>query len=724
MMLFEAQNLRIELRPQGIALLRIDVPGRNMNVFTRQALADLEAGLDRLQDRSDAKVLVMRGDKVSGFVAGADLQEFAQIHHADEARGISAAGQRVFQKLAALDLPTIALIHGPCLGGGLECALACDYRLLLDHPKTQLGLPEVELGLLPAWGGTQRLPHVVGLERALQVIVGGRRLSVRDALRWGLADDAGTTEKELSAKLSLMTLRAVAERRQPSKRLPLRTWRQRWVESTALGRHLVFRGAARMIQRKVPDDMPAPWEALWAVKVGLSRGMSAGLAYEQEAAARLATTSACRNLIHLFLRREEARKPAVTGTAPDIQRVAVVGAGTMGAGIAQVATLRGFDVVVREVSEPALAAGMQRIRALFDKAVENGLLSAEKARQRLASIRQTTAWDGIGEVDLVVEAVLEDLPLKRAVFQELERHTRPTTLLATNTSSLLVQQLQEGLTHPERVAGLHFFNPVHKMPLVEVVQGPASTQPTVGALAKWAATLGKIPVMVHDSPGFVVNRILMPYLAEAVLLAAEGISVATIDSIMRRFGMPMGPLELLDQVGIDVAAHIAHAMQPVFGSRPDLAHVAQTFDAMSKNGWLGQKTGLGFYRYHGKAKKLYTAALDLMPAPEEAAQKMRALPKALQMSQARERMVLLMVNEAAACLSEGLAADSATIDLAMVLGTGWAPHRGGPLAHGEERGWQKVVETLEELTGRFGERFRPCPALRSQGQVAHDRQQL
>jgi 3-hydroxyacyl-CoA dehydrogenase/enoyl-CoA hydratase/3-hydroxybutyryl-CoA epimerase len=725
MAIFQTSNLRVELRPDGIALLRFDIPDHSLNVLNRQVLADLDAALEQIAANSTIRLLVIRSDKIAGFIAGADLHEFTQIQSGEEAKAVSAMGQAVFTKLANLPVPTIGLIHGPCLGGGLELALACDYRILLDHTKTQLGLPEVELGLLPGWGGTQRLPRVVGLERALQVILGGRRLTAKDALRWGLADALGATEPELSVQLGILTIRALQEGKRARKRLPLRTWRQRFLESTALGRSVVFRGAERMLQARVPDDMLAPAEALRAVRVGLSQGMPAGLAYEQEAAGRLAISSACRNLINLFLRREEVRKQAEKPpeAAGKISRVGVVGAGTMGAAIAQLAAHRGFAVCVREPTELLVLEGVNRINSLFDKAAEKGVITQQAAEQKKAAICYTTSWDGLGDSDLVIEAVPEELDVKQSVFRALAPCLRSTAILATNTSSLAVKDLQHGLQHPERVAGLHFFNPVHKMPLVEIVRTPSTSDPALADLNNFVTALGKTPVVVEDSRGFVVNRILTPYLSEALLLATQGMAVTAIDQTMRRFGMPMGPLELLDQIGLDVAAHIARAIQPLFakrwGTAEELERLSKIFDTMCRQGWLGQKTGLGFYDYRSKTRKVRRAAMKSLSEFEPAsAQVLRGLPLAVQMREARERMVLLMVNEAAACLGEGLAADAATIDLAMVLGTGWAPHRGGPLRYADERGIDQVVQALEEMAKRLGPRFEPCTALRNRAKAA------
>jgi 3-hydroxyacyl-CoA dehydrogenase/enoyl-CoA hydratase/3-hydroxybutyryl-CoA epimerase len=704
MPIFQSDTVTIDRDADGSFVLVLDVRDRSVNVVTRQVLADLDAALDALAGQQRVPVLVVRSGKKSGFLAGADLDEFRAIADASAARALSEAGQKLFDRLAGLAAPTVAVIHGPCLGGGLELALACDYRLVFDKPGTQLGLPEVELGLLPGWGGTQRLPRTVGLERALQVILGGRRLGARDALRWGLADACAGTEAELRDQFARLVLRAIADGKRRRERLPLRGWRQRLVESNAFGRRLVFRATERMLRNRVPDDMPAPAEALQAVRRGLGRGMQAGLAQEREAASRLAVSPACRHLIGLFFRREAARKlPAEFAGAAEVKRLGVVGAGVMGAGIAQLAALRGCEVVVQEVNEAALKAGMGRLDELFAKAAGRGRVSAAEAAQRRAAVRGTTAWEGFDRVDLVVEAAVEDLEVKRNLFRELLARTPAAAVLATNTSSLAVARLQEGLANPSRVAGLHFFNPVHKMPLVEVVQTPATARAAVGLLVRFAIDLGKTPARVGDGPGFVVNRILMPYLDEAVRLVGEGLKVKEIDRLMRRFGMPMGPLELLDQIGLDVAAHVALVVQQQLGAQ---APANPVFEEMVRRGWLGQKGGTGFYTYQNKKQKVNGAAEQLLAGSAKGGPAAK-LPPGVRLAEARERLVLLMVNEAWKVRREGLA-DGETIDLAMVFGTGWAPHRGGPLHYAADRGEADVVRALQALAGRLGPRFTPA----------------
>jgi 3-hydroxyacyl-CoA dehydrogenase / enoyl-CoA hydratase / 3-hydroxybutyryl-CoA epimerase len=723
MPLFQSETVVVEKDRDGSAFLKIDVPGQTHNMLSRRLLADLDAAFDAVAAQARLPLLVIRSGKPSGFLVGADLHGFLEIADGAEAEALSAQGQRLFVKLAALPTPTLAGIHGPCLGGGLELALACDYRLVLDNPKTQLGLPEVTLGLLPAWGGTQRLPRVVGLRRALEMILEGKRLGAREALRWGLADVAPTNEAELRSQLAYLGIKAIQQGKRPLNGLPFRTWGQRLTESTALSRGLLFTATERVLRNRVPDDMPAPAEALQAVRVGLKEGMAAGLAFERAAAGRLALSPACHNLISLWLRGEKARKlpdDLRAVAAPEIRNVGVVGAGVMGAGIAQLAAIRGARVIVREINQAALDAGLKRIKELFDKAVGRRVLSEDEAKKRFAAVRGTTAWDGFSDVDVVVEAASEDLDAKRAVFRELDIRTRPTTVLATNTSSLRVGSLKEGLTHPERVGGMHFFNPVHKMPLVEVVRAGATNERTVATLMQWAITLGKTPVVVRDSPGFVVNRILTPYLAEAALLVAEGMKIKEIDHVMKRFGMPMGPLELLDQIGLDVAAHVARSMAPLlterFGDNP-------AFDAMREKGWLGQKSGRGFYIHRGRARTPNHLAENLLrvEAAGEGAAVSQGMPPEIRAEEARDRLVLLMVNEAAMVFGEGLAETAELIDLAMVLGTGWAPHRGGPLRYADERGLVNIVEALESLAARHGRRFTPTMELKKQNEPQRHR---
>jgi 3-hydroxyacyl-CoA dehydrogenase/enoyl-CoA hydratase/3-hydroxybutyryl-CoA epimerase len=712
---FESATVRVDVAGEGVRRLLIDLPDKSVNVLNQRVMADLDAALDRVAEDQTVQLVIVNSGKPASFVAGADLYEFTRITNSEEATSVSARGQQLFETLADLPMPTMAVIAGPCLGGGLELALACDYRVALDHPATQFVFPEVELGLLPGWGGTQRAPRVVGLEHALEMILGARRVGAQEALHWGLLDAIAPTKERLLDVINDLALRVIIRGKAQRDRLPGKTWRQRFLESNPLGRAVLFRAAEKQLEKRVPDDMPAPREALEAVRVGIKQGWEAGLQREREGAGRLALTRACRNLVNLYFLREQARK-RTDGDGASIRRVGIVGAGIMGAGIAQLAAIKGCEIVVQEVNMTALGAGLMRIKELFDKAVERRLLTPREAATRLEGVRGTTAFEGFDKVDLVIEAAVEERQAKKTILRDLEKQTSADALLATNTSSLSVADLQEGMAHPERIAGLHFFNPVHMMPLVEVVCAPATNERAARRLASFAVALGKTPVMVRDSPGFVVNRILMPYLGESVLLAAQGMSAELIDRTMRRFGMPMGPLELLDQIGLDVALHVSRGMNAGAADRfaPLSFNPTDVFEEMVQNDWLGQKSRKGFFIYRGKKKSVNNGALSLLPAlvGGEMSLPLSRLPVSASMHEARERMVLAMVNEAAACLAERVAATAADIDLAMIMGAGWAPHRGGPLRYADDRGLPKVVQALAELALRLGTRFAACAELR------------
>jgi 3-hydroxyacyl-CoA dehydrogenase/enoyl-CoA hydratase/3-hydroxybutyryl-CoA epimerase len=703
MALFQTDNLWISQLAEGVAVLHLDVAGRSVNVLSPAVLGELKQALERIEQEATIRLLLIRSGKKGSFIAGADVHEFAKIQTPEQASALSELGQRIFDRLANLRVPTVAIISGACLGGGLELALACDYRVVINDPKTQIGFPEIELGLLPAWGGTQRLPRVVGLERALQMILGTRRVSAVQAVAWGLADHITADEDDGPPDFLGEPVK------RPKSKLPLRGLRQKLLEGNFVGRALIYRGAERILRQRLPDDMPAPWEALDAIKTGVNRGIEAGLEIERAAAGRLALSPACRNLVGLFLRREQARQLPERGPGdePPLRRVGVVGCGAMGAGIVQLAAVRGCDVTVQEENETALGLGMLRVVTLLTQAVEKGMLPAAELEKKMAAVHGSTTWRGFASLDLVIEAIIEDLDKKQDVFTELEKQAAPSTILTSNTSSLKIQQLQKGLKHPGRVAGLHFFNPVHKMPLVEVVGTAATREPVVTALRRFVVELGKVPVLVKDSPGFLVNRVLVPYFNEAVLLVGEGVPIDRVDSAMRHFGMPMGPLEVLDQVGLDVAAHIAGIVQPLFEDRlPPNPGV----ELMKEKGWLGQKTGQGFYKWQRGRRQVNVFAQRQIATLQGNDEALTAVTEDRTRA-ARDRLVMLTVNEAAACLGEKLAADADTIDLALVLGAGWAPHRGGPMRYAQSRGWQAVVLQLEDLAKKHGPRFQPCSEL-------------
>lgn len=700
MAFFQGETLWVNQLADGLAALVLDVPDRKVNVLGDKVFADLEEALERVA-AGTFRALLVRSGKPDSFCAGADLHELAG-RAPEQIAAVAERGQRLFTRLADLAIPTVAVIAGPALGGGLELALACDYRFVVDRPRTQLGLPEVELGLLPAWGGTQRLPRVVGLERGLHMILGARRLAARDAFNWSLADHLIDNPDDIPPELLANLMKQPPRRR--------RGWRSWLLEATRLGRWLLFRGARRILERRVPDDMPAPWEALEAVRVGLRKGTLAGFAHEREAIARLAMTPACRNLIRLFLQREEARKAPERkrDDARTIRRVGIIGAGTLGLPIAVLALVRGFEIVIKEANEMALGYSMLRLLGQLEQAVSRGQLTPQEYTKRLAppALRGTAAWKYFDELDLVIDARDDASAAPPVICEEIEQRTAATAILASAAGTVSIAKLQAGLEHPERVAGLHLFQPVARVPLVEIVSGPGTAGGVVEDLRDWVRKLGRTGLVVKDGPGFLVHRILFPGLNEAILLLVEEITADRIDEAMERFGMPQGPLEYLDQMGLDEAAALAKMLQPTYGARIPLSPV---LEMMVEQNWRGLKTNAGFYRYRRGRKKKHAALgrmlADLAPAPRE------FLARDEQIALVQERVAGLIVNEAAIVLQEALA-DAETIDLAMVLAGAWAPHRGGPLRFARDRSPSEMVNSLLQLAGNYGQRFEPCALLR------------
>lgn len=719
----EYKNFTVARDERGVMRVALDVPGRPLNVFDEDVLTELASIVDGLENSDDVHVVVFTSGKDSGFLAGADVSRIAEIDTDAAAREVAALGQDLFDRVERLPMPTVAVIHGPCLGGGLEFAMSCSHRVARNDESTKLGLPETQLGILPAWGGTQRLPRWIGVSAALDVILAGKTLSAKRAAKLGLVDlavDADEMDANVDRVVNELldggrasrTDRAATRSYAPSAK---RSLASRLVDGTRPGRWFVYRTAGKRIARQT-TNYPAVGAALEAVRVGMEESFEAGIQAERDAIAELLFTPTCRNLLELFFRRERARNvktwtSATTRPTDEITRVAVVGGGVMGAGIAQLAAYQGFDVVLKDVDDAAVGAGMQRIHGLFDKAVSAGKLSRNEANARAAAVTPTTEAEPLSGSQLAVEAVVEREDVKRAVFAELESHLSRHAVLATNTSSLSVTRLAEGMHHPERVAGLHYFNPVHRMELVEVVRGEQTSDEAIAVLVRHVRKLGKTPIVVKDSPGFLVNRVLFPYLDEAVRMVCEGEGVETIDRAAKRFGMPMGPLELLDTVGLDVAAHVSESFDAV---TLETGPTAERLREMVEAGRLGRKSGSGFYHWKNGKRDAPVDQTDSDSGKSAATHDAGGFG----VPPLARRLVFAMINEAARCMDEGVVPEAWMVDLAMVLGTGFAPFRGGPLSLVETWGADRVVEELEDLKGRHGKRFTPSTWL--SGNAAKD----
>jgi 3-hydroxyacyl-CoA dehydrogenase / enoyl-CoA hydratase / 3-hydroxybutyryl-CoA epimerase len=659
----------LERDSEGIAWLTLDKPGTSANVLSSGVLRELEALLQQLAPNPPAGVVVLSGKK-SGFIAGADINEFTGIANVEDGYGLIRSGQQVLDHLEALPCPTVAAIHGFALGGGLELALACRYRVAVGDERLSLGLPEVQLGIHPGFGGTVRSVRLVGVRAAMEMMLTGKSVRADKALRIGLVDRLVPADR----------LRAAARELIQHSPAPHRAPLIEKVLSWPLVRFLVKPALIAQVAAKARrDQYPAPFAILelWG-----RYGARGAAAFEAEARsiAQLFTTDTSRNLVRVFLLQDRLKSQGGKAAA-DIQHVHVVGAGVMGGDIAAWSALRGFTVTLQDRTLELITPALQRARDLFAKRLRDPAQSAAASERLTADVEGT----GATRADVVIEAIFESLDAKRSLYAQLEPQMKANALLATNTSSLVLEPLAQRLARPERLVGLHFFNPVAQMPLIEIVHSVRTSPEVLQCATAFARRLDKLPVPCKSSPGFLVNRVLMPYLHEAMFAAQEGVPLAVIDATAVRFGMPMGPIELADVVGLDVASHVGEIIAEELGrAAPDLSRLKQKVAARQ----LGRKSGQGFYTWKdGKAVKPPSEAT---PPPDLI-----------------DRLILVLVNECVACLREEVVADPDLADAAVIFGTGFAPFRGGPLTYARTRGLATVEARLRELAARYGSRFEP-----------------
>ena len=649
----QPKHFRLEVDNDGIAWVTFDSPKSSANVWNEETLREFNHNLESLEHDTRVKALVFRSAKDRIFVAGADLKGIRAMTPA-RVNDLIWLGQAVFDRLARLPVLKIAAINGASMGGGYEVALACDWRIASDSDATKIGLPETQLGILPAWGGSTRLPRFIGVRKALDLITSGKLLNATAAKRAGLVHHVVPKEH-----LETLARRLARGKKPPSQKLLLENF-------FALPR-LVGRLAKRKVKAKTRGLYPSITKAVEVVTHAVSGSIEHGLCLEREAVAELIKGHESARLIDLFFKREEANKrPAAEGTAIPIHDAVVIGAGVMGSGIAHTLASRGVRVLMTDVTTDSLARGLERVHGLVSEAARRRLVSKVQGRDTLDRISTTHTPVPLTRHHLVIEAATESMELKKKIFADLAARVSDDTILATNTSALSVAELAKTVPHPERVIGLHFFNPVHRMPLVEIITLPETTADVLATAITFVQKIGKTPVVVKDSPGFLVNRILVPYLMEAVNLHEKGIPVKDIDEAMLEFGMPMGPMRLLDEVGLDVAMHVAKTLAEAF---PDRFPNTGALDKLVAAGNLGKKTGQGFYRYENDKEVLDDGHFDL-PKHESI----------------RTSLALLLSQEAMRCLKEGIARSADDIDLAMVLGTGYPPFRGGPITYARDTG--------------------------------------
>jgi 3-hydroxyacyl-CoA dehydrogenase / enoyl-CoA hydratase / 3-hydroxybutyryl-CoA epimerase len=704
---------RLKVEPDGLALLVFDTPGEKVNKFSTPVMKELERVLDGLANRSDVKALLLLSAKPGVFIAGADVNEIAKADRNADPEMIR-GGHRTFNKLANLPFPTVAAIDGACVGGGCETVLSMDWRLISDSRKAQIGFPEIKLGILPAWGGTTRLPRMIGLANGLDVILAGKVLDGKRAKRIGLVDEVVPQAiledwaKQFARGKFGSKKRANAGPGGGPARVRERKLAERFLEGP--GKGIVFSKARQSVLKETKGHYPAPLAALSVVEKGFNRPFAEALELEVEGVGSLIGTPVMRSLMGLFFRMEEVKKEtgveALGGEGAKakprkISRVGVLGAGVMGGGIAQLAADKGFPTRMKDIKPEALALGYAQAARIWNDKLKKRRMTRAEFAGKMALLSGSLEYTGFEGCDITIEAVLEKMAVKQAVLADWEHVAPPTAIFASNTSTLPINEIAAKAEHPERVVGMHFFNPVHKMPLVEVIYGRKTDPEVTATVFDLAKKMGKTPVVVKDSPGFLVNRILGPYIGEAARLLLEGNSMESIDKAMRAFGMPVGPIELLDDVGIDVAAKAAGTMAAAFPARMP---ADPALDKLVALGRIGRKAKKGFYFYEK----------DRRGGPDQAVYGelgVSSPSKNLSSSEIQERLVLPMINEAAHCLSEGIVASPAKLDLAMIFGTGFPPFRGGLCAYADSLGAKAIVETLQKLAAEKGPRFNPAPLL-------------
>lgn len=695
--------LRYERRDDGVAVITFDTPDSPVNVLSRAFFADFAAMLDRALGDADVKGVVLASAKPDSFIAGADLRDILAMTSPAEGTALSRDGHALLDRLAASAKPFVAAIHGPCLGGGLEVALACHYRLASDDARTALALPEVMVGLLPAGGGTQRLPRLIGLEAALPMLLTGQRLRAKKALRVGLVDALtgpyGMVDTAAKAALMLAAGKLKPNREPRGMKAALL--------ETAPARAFVFKQARDGVMSKTRGLYPAPLAILQCAEEGLRNGFAAGARREQELFGQLVAGSEAKSLIHLFNAMTDLKKaPADLADVParPVRKLAVLGAGLMGEGIASV-SLGLAPVVLKDVNPEGLARASKNLAKGLAKRARSGSISQTERTRQFTRLWPTTRPQDVQGADVVIEAVFEKLELKRSVLAETEAMVAPDAVFASNTSALPIGEIAAEARHPERVLGMHYFSPVPKMPLLELVRAERTASWAVATARALGVAQGKTVIIVKDGPGFYTTRVLAPFLAEAMRLLEEGAAVRHIDRALLDFGFPVGPMALIDEVGIDVAAHVARDLGAAFADRG--MGGSDTPGKLVEAGILGRKSGKGFYLYPatgGSGKKDVNPAIYGYFGGTER--------KELPATDMVDRLVLIFCNEAAHCLGEGIISSARDGDVGAILGLGFPPFRGGPFRYLDSRGLAEAVARLEALALQLGPRFAPAPLLK------------
>ena len=682
----------------GVAILSMDVPGESMNTLKAEFGDEISAMLDDIEQDNSIKGVVVISGKRNSFVAGADISMLAACKTAEDATTIAAGGQAVFDRIENMKATFVAAIHGPALGGGLELALACHYRVCTDAPSTQVGLPEVQLGLLPGSGGTQRLPRLIGIQQAMKMMLTGSPARAKQAKKYGIVDEV----------VPESVLRKVAEqfalKRKPEREAPQKGLMNKVLETTGPGRNMMFKKAREATFAKTKGNYPSPGYIIDVIETGINDGMKAGLKAEAEAFGKLVMTPESFQLRQIFFATTEMKKEnGVEGVSPTkMKKVGVLGGGLMGGGIAFVtSTKAGVPVRIKDVRAEGITNAMKYSYDILNKKVKKRFIRNSEMQKQLALLTGTLDYSGYKGIDIVVEAVFEDLDLKQKMVADIEENCKETTIFASNTSSIPITQIAEKAARPENVIGLHYFSPVDKMPLAEVIAHDKTSDDVISSTVEFAKKQGKTPVVVKDGAGFYVNRILAPYMNEAANLILDGEPIEHIDKSLVKFGFPVGPVKLLDEVGIDVGTKIIPFLVEAFGER---FTAPSAFDKVLSDGRKGKKNKKGFYDYEGKkpGKEVDESIYELLGLSPSSK---------LSEKEVAERCVLMMLNEAARCLDEGVIRNARDGDIGAIFGIGFPPFLGGPFRYMDTLGIKHVVARLNHYSTAVGDKFAPADVL-------------
>lgn len=688
----------------GIAILTIDLIGEPVNKITRGMREAFVELFDRIDRDDTVKGAVLISGKPDTFIAGADIEEFTQLRDAEDAERLSRDGQALVEHFEKSRVPFVAAIHGACLGGGLEASLACRWRIASDDPKTMLALPEVQLGLIPGAGGTQRLPRLIGVRAALDMILTSRNVRAKKALQLGIVDEM--VHPAILRRIAIDRARALGEGRLK------RTSRGRGasgllLDSNPVGRSIVFKKAREETEKKTHGNFPAPLSAIDAVEAGMSRGMPAGLREEARLFGEMAATDVSKQLIFLFfattaLKKDSGLPEGHSAAALNVRKIGIIGSGFMGAGIASVAVQQGTVVRIKDADWAHVGKGLSAISKVVKERLTKRQITRVQYADMMSLVSGTVDYTGFANVDLVIEAVFEDLDVKHAVLREVESVVKPEAIFATNTSTLPVTRIAEVSRRPERVLGMHFFSPVNKMPLLEVIVTDRTSDSVTATAVAYGKKLGKTVIVVNDSPGFFVNRILAPYISEAGRLLDEGGSIEAIDKALVDFGFPVGPVTLVDEVGLDIAGKVGQIMFDEFGAR---LSQPESLRGVIDAGRFGRKSRKGFYIYDESGKKGgVDASVYEIFAPGRARVEISE-------DDIQRRTVYAMLNEAARCLEEGIIRSARDGDVGAVFGIGFPPFRGGPFRYMDSIGIEPLLQQLDDLNVRFPGRFEAASIL-------------